>query len=185
MSPPRSHLALVGLMGSGKSTVGRLVADAAGIGLIDVDGSIRERTGRSVEELWREGGEAAYRPLELDVLVEALDPARPPAVLAAPGGAVDDPGAVAALGQDHVGIVYLRAEPALLAERIRADPQPRPLLGTDPAGVLADQHARRDERYASLADVVVSIMDRTPDQLAEQILATGLLDLGGPSWSNG
>ena len=184
MSPPHSHLALVGLMGSGKSTVGRLVADAAGIGLVDVDDAIRERTGRSVEELWREGGEAAYRPLELDVVVEALDPARP-AVLAAPGGVVDDPGAVAALRQDHVGIVYLRADPVVLAERIRADPQPRPLLDADPVRVLADQHARRDERYVSLAHVVLSIIDRTPEQLADQILATGVLDLGGPSRANG
>ena len=103
-----SHLALIGLMGSGKSSVGRLVAAALDLPLVDVDDAIHARTGRDVEELWREGGEAAYRPLERAVVLDALDPANP-SVLAAPGGIVVDDVALAALAAPHVGVVYLRA----------------------------------------------------------------------------
>ncbi len=173
MTPP-THVALIGLMGSGKSSVGRLVADALDLPMVDVDDEIRARTGRSVEALWREGGEDAFRPLERAVVLDALAPARP-AVLAAPGGVVIDEVALAALAAPHVGVVYLRADPALLAERVRLDPQPRPLLDGDPARVLADQHAARDHRYEAVADLVVPIDDLGPDQLAEQILASGLV----------
>jgi shikimate kinase len=170
-----SHLALIGLMGSGKSSVGRLVADALGLPLVDVDDAIQARTGRDVEALWREGGEAAYRPLEQAVVLDALDPAHP-SVLAAPGGIVVDDVALAALTAPHVGVVYLRADPAVLAERVRDDPQPRPLLDGDPAGVLADLYAARDHRYGAVAHLVVPIDELSADQAAARILAAGLVD---------
>ena len=83
----RTHLALVGLMGSGKTSVGQVVADRLGLPLVDVDEAIRARTGQGVKELWERGGEAAYRPLEREVVVDSLAPGRP-VVLAAPGGVV-------------------------------------------------------------------------------------------------
>ena len=170
----RTHLALVGLMGSGKTSVGRVVADRLGIPLVDVDDAIRARTGVSVKELWEQGGEAAYRPLERDVVVDSLAPDRP-VVLAAPGGVVLEGDAVRALQQAHVAVVYLRADPAVLAARVLADPQPRPLLGTNPRQVLTDQHVARDDDYTAIAQLVIAIDDLEPEAAAERILASGLL----------
>lgn len=169
-----THLALIGLMGSGKTAVGRLVADRFGLPLVDVDESIQARTGQNVRDLWEVGGEDAYRPLERAVVLEALVPSEPQ-VLAAPGGVVLDPVCVHALRQPHVAVVYLRADPAVLAERVIADPQPRPLLGTNPHHVLAGQHAARDREYTELADLVLPIDSLTPEQAADRILAAQIV----------
>lgn len=162
-------------MGSGKSTVGALVAGDRGLPLVDVDDAVRARTGCSVEELWRQGGEDAYRPLEREIVIEALAPATP-AVLAAPGGVIDDPGAIDAVARPHVGVVYLRADPSLLAQRVQRDSQPRPLVGSDPQRVLTAQHRARDERYRTLAHLVVQVDDLTAAQAADRILAADVLD---------
>ena len=116
---------MVGLMGSGKSSVGALVAAATGRTFVDVDLAIQARTGKTVRELWKEGGEPAYRHLESQVVLETLT-RRDEVVLAAPGGTVLDPAVRAAFGAAFV--VWLRAEPATLACSGRAR-RPSPLAG--------------------------------------------------------
>jgi shikimate kinase len=82
-----THLVLVGMMGVGKSTVGRMVAAELDRPLFDSDEMIEERTGRTVREIWATDGEPAFRTLETDTLLEAL--AEPePSVIAAAGGVV-------------------------------------------------------------------------------------------------
>jgi shikimate kinase len=175
VSGPAPHLVLVGLMGAGKSTVGRLLASRVGRPFVDVDVEIVERTGHDVEALWRTGGEAAYRSLERDVVVEVLRRAEPQ-ILAAPAGIVDDPDGVAALRRPRVAVVYLRtSEPDLLADRIARQHQPRPLLGDRPVEVLREQLARRDSRYGALADLVLSVEGVAPADLADAVAAAGLL----------
>jgi shikimate kinase len=174
-----THVALVGLMASGKSAVGRIIGGRLGLPLVDVDVEIVARTGRTVLDLWVAGGEAAYRPFERDIVLEALAPGAGQ-VLAAPGGVVVDATAEAALRQPHVAVVYLRADPVTLAERIRHDDQPRPLLSTDPLARLQEMHADRDERYRALAVLTVDVEARTPPQLAEQVLDTLRADLVTP-----
>ena len=170
-----THLALIGLMGSGKSAVGAVLAERLGLPLVDVDDEIQARTGKSVRELWEQGGEGAYRPLERAIVLEALAPG-PGRVLAAPGGVAVDPTAAAALAQSHVAVVYLRAEPRLLAERIRADPQPRPLLGASPEAALTLMHRQRDAWYQSIADRVEEVRGTDPTMTAQR-----LLDSFGPA----
>jgi shikimate kinase len=149
-----THVVLLGLMGSGKSTVGALVAERTGRGLVDVDVAITARTGKSVRQLWEEGGEAAYRRLEsAEVLAALRDDA--PTVIAAPGGVVLDPEVRSALADaDNVFVVWLRADPATLAERVRPGDH-RPLLGDRPYEVLAAMAADRSQLYEGLADAVV------------------------------
>jgi len=165
-----THIALIGLMASGKSAVGEVLAERLGLPLVDVDEAIHARVGRGVQELWLEGGEAAYRPLERDVVLDALS--GPSCVLAAPGGIAVDEVAAAAVAQPHVAVVYLQAEPRLLAERVRADPQPRPLLGADPEAALAALHRDRDHVYVGLADRV----ERVDQQRAPADVASAILD---------
>jgi shikimate kinase len=174
VSPSRTHLALVGLMGAGKSTVGRLVAPALGLPFVDVDVAIAARTGSDVRELWRTGGERAYRPLERAVVLDALAPTTP-TVLAVPAGAIDDAEAAAALDRPHVAVVYLWTDPSVLAARVVAQGQPRPLLGSDPERVLAAQAGHRDARYRAIADLVVEEGDDPPELIAAAVLAAGLV----------
>ncbi len=110
------QLVVVGLMGSGKSTVGALVANRTGGRLVDVDVVIAEETGKTVRELWEEGGEDAYRGQSGAVLRTLADDT--PSVLAAPGGVVLDPAVRAALA-GHI-VVWLRTTPAALASRVHA-----------------------------------------------------------------
>jgi shikimate kinase len=175
---PFTHVALVGLMGSGKSAVAEIVGARLGLALVDVDDEITRLTGRSVRDLWEQGGEAAYRPLERAIVLEALTPG-PGKVLAAPGGVVIDPEAEEALAQPHVAVVYLRAAPETLAERVRADDQPRPLLTPDPLERLRDMHDRRDHRYRALGQLTEDVEGRSPQQLAEAVLDAFAVDLAG------
>src|SRR4051794_6921672 len=112
MSPASDrHLVLVGMMGSGKTTVGRMVAARLGRRFLDSDEQVEAATGRTVREIFESDGEAAYRVLESKALCEALA-SRPPAVIAAAGGTVlsaDNRAAMRASGE----VVWLQADPAV------------------------------------------------------------------------
>ncbi len=157
---------MVGLMGAGKSSVGALVAAATGRTFVDVDLAIATRTGKSVRELWEEGGEPAYRHLESQVVLETLA-RRDEVVLAAPGGTVLDPAVRAAL--DAAFVVWLRADPATLATRVEHDDH-RPLLGDRPFEVLTSMAAERAGLYGSVADLVVDTDGRDADAVAGTVL---------------
>jgi shikimate kinase len=155
------------MMGSGKSTVGRLVAARLGRPFLDSDEVIQARTGRTVREIFASDGEAAFRSEETQALAEALA-APGPAVIAAAGGTV-----LAEANRDLLRdsqVVWLDADPALLVERVRGD-EHRPLLDDDPGAVLVRLATERRPLYAEVADHVVGIDGRTPDQVADQILA--------------
>jgi shikimate kinase len=158
-------LVLVGLMGTGKSTVGRRIAQATGRLLVDVDVAITERTGRTVRELWEERGEAGYRGLESGEVLDALR--RGDVVVAAPGGVVMDPEVRRALADAHV--VWLRADPEALGTRVRAGDH-RPLRGDDPEADLAAMAADRAELYASVADLTVDTDDADPTAAVSAVL---------------
>ena len=83
-------IVLVGLMGAGKSSVGSAVAARTGMAFVDVDIAIAEQTGKTVRELWEQGGEPAYRQMESEIVLETLSDGQD-VVLAAPGGVVLDP----------------------------------------------------------------------------------------------
>jgi shikimate kinase len=160
---------LVGLMGSGKSTVGALVAQRTGRALVDVDAVITARMNKTVRELWEEGGEAAYRYLESQVVLEVLgDDA--PTVLAAPGGVVLDPLVRAALA--HGLVVWLRTSPSTLAGRVRPGDH-RPLLDDHPAETFAAMAEMRSELYREVASAIIDTDGRAPETIADEVV--GLL----------
>lgn len=151
---PRRHVVLVGLMGTGKTTVGRVLARRLGRPFIDSDEQVEARTGRTVREIWSEDGEAAFRRLEAEALREALA-AAVPSVIAAAGGVVLDRGNRAML-RNGATVAWLRAEPEELVVRATGD-RHRPLLDGDPLAVLRRMAADRAPLYAEVADVVVEI----------------------------
>lgn len=149
-------ICLVGLRGSGKSTVGAALARALGRPFLDLDRALEDRAGRTLRELFADPGEEAFRALEAEVLREALR-LLPRAVLATGGGVVLRPENREALRA--ASVVWLHARPEVLAARVAADPrslQDRPALG--PGGPLAEARRLLGEReplYREVAQLVV------------------------------
>lgn len=161
-----TSIALVGLMGAGKSTIGAELAERTGTELIDVDKVIETRTGRTVRQLWEDGGEAAYRALESEIVLEALRGDHD-LVVAVPGGVVLDPAARSELV--NVDVVWLRADPNVLGGRVQAGDH-RPLLGPDPAVDLAVMAIARRELYEEVANFAIDTDDVDPATIADEIL---------------
>jgi shikimate kinase len=165
-------IVLVGMMATGKTTVSRQLAKTFRRKIYDSDAMIEARTGRTVAQLWDEGGEPAYRDLETDVLDEALV-ARPPGVVAAAGGvvlrAVNRQRLRRASAEGGV-VIWLRADPAILATRVRPGDH-RPLIAKDPAGTLARLAAEREPLYAEVADRTVDSGDGSFGQVVDAVMA--------------
>lgn len=161
------RILLIGMMGSGKTSVGRQLAARLGWAQIDSDQQVEQATGRTVAEIFATDGEAAFRRQEREALAGAL--AREvPAVVSVAGGAVLDPDnrrAIAGAGT----VVWLRAGLDTLTRRV-GDGTTRPLLAGDPAGVLARLLPEREPLYAGLADLVLDVDGRQPDELVAVIL---------------
>lgn len=164
---------LVGLMGVGKSTVGHRLAEILELEFIDVDDVILARTGCSVRELWHSGGEAAYRSLESGVVLETLGRDEP-SVLAAPGGVVMDGEVRQALAAPDVAVVWLRGSLSTLVARVRPGDH-RPLLGDQPAEVLAGMAVGREAYFEEIADTAVNVDGLDPDAVTSRVLA----EIGG------
>ena len=160
------NLYLVGMMGSGKSTAGRHLADLLGYRFLDADTSIEQVAGRSIPDLFASEGESGFRALEAAVLNQIAS--WHSLVVATGGGVVTRP---ENWGQLHQGVViWLDAPDALLLERLSSDPTPRPLLqADDPAARLATLLAERRPLYAQ-ADLHIRQDGRPADQVASQIL---------------
>lgn len=162
------HLVLVGLMGVGKTTVGRAVAEQLGREFFDSDQMIEARTGRTVRTIWLEDGEPAFRELETEVLRDALAAAEP-AVIAAAGGVVLSETNRSLLNGDEAHVVWLLADDDVLLDRVRKGAH-RPLLDDDPAGTLARMAAERAPLYQQVADAIVSVGRRSPNDVAKAVL---------------
>jgi shikimate kinase len=165
-SPASEHVVLVGLMATGKSTVGRAVAEHLGRPFLDSDHQVELRTGQTVKEIFEAEGEDAFRRYEAQALADALTTPMP-AVIAAAGGVVLDISNRDLLRDPHV--IWLRADPELLAERVdRSDH--RPLLADDPRGVLQRMSAERYQLYAQVADDIIDVDELTQPAVAARIL---------------
>ena len=143
---------LVGLPGSGKSVVGRRLANRHGASLVDLDERIEAAAGRSISEVFAEDGEVGFRALERAAIVD-LGPADPAPeirrVISTGGGAVVDPRNRWALFHGRT-TVWLDGRPEVLAQRLRRSPNVRPLVtGRDPIGTLRDLAARRERFYGA------------------------------------
>ena len=169
-----ANLYLVGMMGAGKSTVGRTLARRLKLRFVDSDQEIEARCGVKIPVIFEIEGEAGFRGREAQAIAELtlLDGI----VLATGGGVVlaaESRELLAARGT----VVYLRATPEHLYERVRQD-RNRPLLATaDPLARLRELYAQRDPLYRAIADVVIDT-----GRQSVQALARALLDKLGPRW---
>ena len=163
-------IALVGMMGAGKTTIATRLGERLGRGVIDTDVEIRAWTGRSIPELFAQAGEAGFRDLERQVVEEVAK--IEDMVISLGGGAVLRDDNVASLLLTGV-IVHLDASPEVIVERLRAADAvtDRPLLAgkDDLEATVHATHAARVERYREVADLDVDA-DRDPDAIAQDIL---------------
>jgi shikimate kinase len=164
----RRHLVLVGLMGSGKTTVGQECARRLGRSFVDLDELIMVHAAMPIEELWNAQGEDRFRAMEREVVVEVCD-APNALVIACGGGTVVDPDSRRRLRANGV-VVWLQASTAVLAARVGDDPS-RPLLAGDPAAALERLASVREAAYTEAADATVDTEARDIDAVADAVLA--------------
>jgi shikimate kinase len=165
------HLLLVGMMGAGKSTVARILADRLGRRHIDTDAEVERVAQKSVSAIFASRGEAWFRLEESRVLSAVLG-GQVPAVISVGGGAVLDPAHRMALRAGGT-VVWLRARADTLARRVGGG-RDRPLLAAaagGPAAVIARVEAERRPLYAEVAGAVVDVDELSPDAVADQVLA--------------
>ncbi len=169
MSAMAKRIYLVGLSGSGKSTVARLVAESLGWQAIDTDAQIEGAEGRSIAEIFASDGEEAFRALERKELAGAA--ALDNVVVATGGGAVIDADTRRAMAQNSC-VVWLQARPETLAARLRDTGDERPLLNgdNDPVERLEQLMSERYDYYA-LADITIDVDGLDARQAAERIAA--------------
>jgi len=163
-----SHIVLVGMMGAGKSSVGRALARRLDRALLDSDEMVEEREGRTVREIWSDDGEPAFRKLEAAVLADAIA-APTPSIVAAAGGVVLSEANRAVLKGDGAHVVWLLADVELLLDRVR-NGMHRPLLDEDPEGTLRAMYEERADLYQDVADAIVSVDHRSINDVAGAVL---------------
>jgi shikimate kinase len=159
------HVLLVGMMGSGKTTTGRLLARRLGRVFHDSDEEILLRTGMTVPAIFAERGEAAFRAEERAVLASAVSSGTP-AVIAVAGGAVLDPDTRRRIRRAGV-VIWLRAAPHVLAYRVGSGCG-RPLLERDPQTTMRLLEARRRAVYGEIADATLDVDWIVPQIAAER-----------------
>jgi shikimate kinase len=163
------NIHLVGMPGSGKSTVGRGLARRLGLDFIDTDEEIVSRTGVPIATIFELEGEEGFRIRESLVLAELCE--RSGQVLATGGGAILREANRMMLRNRGV-VVYLHANLEHLRQRTHRDTR-RPLLQTgNPEAVLAALLARREPLYRELADVVIESGRQSVGRLAQEIIAS-------------
>lgn len=159
-------IVLIGLMGAGKTTVGRRLAQRMRLPFVDADHEIEAAAGMTVADIFERFGEAHFRDGERRVIARLVDGA--PKIIATGGGAFMNEG-TRALILDQAIAVWLDAEPAILADRVRRR-DTRPLLrGRDPEAVLAELAAIRNPYYA-LAPIRVPSIAAPHDTTVDAIL---------------
>jgi len=168
MSNPRqiNNIALIGFMGTGKSTVGRLVADQLHFEFIDTDEMIESRARKSISAIFADEGEPAFRKREADLIAELSSRSR--VVLSTGGGLGANPGNITSLKQ-HALVVCLWASPDIIWERVRGQTH-RPLLKeADPPAKIRQLLAAREPFYKQ-ADVILNTEVRSLKEVAQQVL---------------
>jgi shikimate kinase len=164
----RRHLVLIGLMGAGKTTVGRACATRLARPFIDTDDLVVALAGVPFAELWATQGEPGFRAFERQAVADAC--ASPePLVIACGGGAATDVENRRCLRETGT-VVWLRAPVEVLAARC-GDGSTRPLLAGDARGALARLDAMRAPAYEAAADVAVETGDRSVEEVVDAVLA--------------
>ena len=161
-------IVLVGMMGTGKSTIARLLAQTLSVAVWDTDQIVEKEAGKSVSEIFASQSEERFRELEAEVLKRVNHKMR--IVLSTGGGIV-----LSGENRDYLKqlgfVVWLRAQPQTIAFRVKGD-QTRPLLGDEPTDERVKNLCEtRAPFYQETARMVIDVDGKTPFQIADQIIS--------------
>jgi shikimate kinase len=170
-------IVLVGMMGAGKSSVGRRLALRLGIPFVDADHEIEKAAGMSISDIFTIRGEPEFRAGEARVILRLLESG--PQVLATGGGAFINPETRAAIAAKGISI-WLKADPDVLMKRIKRR-QDRPLLRTEDPGATLRKLLEEREPIYEQADLTVQSREVTHDRVVEEVLAAIAARLGAAS----
>jgi shikimate kinase len=162
----KKHIVLIGLPGSGKTSVGKLVAEQLHAGFVDVDGILVRREGKPITLIFAEKGEGAFREMERKEMETAL--ANQPSVIAPGGGWAAQPGAIAG-AQGRALVIYLRTRPETAAQRAAPEGTRPLLIGEDPVARMRQLHKERDPFYRE-AHAQVDTDRKTPQQVVSEVV---------------
>ena len=162
----KRHVVLIGLPGSGKSTVGRLVAERLRAGFVDIDAIVERREGRPIAMIFAEKGEGAFREMERKEMETAL--AGEPAVIAPGGGWGAQPGAIDA-AKPHALVIYLRTRPETATQRAAPEGTRPALSGEDPVARMRILQKDREPFYRG-AHAHVDTDRKSPSQVAIEVV---------------
>lgn len=162
-----TNIALIGFMGTGKSTVGRLVAEQLKFELLDTDALIEQRSGKKITEIFAQNGEPAFRQLEAQLVQELSQRTR--IVVSTGGGLPTNPANLTSL-KTHALVICLWAAPEHIFARVREQTH-RPLLNdSDPLGKIRTLLTAREQFYKQ-ADVLLNSDLRSAREVAQQVIA--------------
>ena len=162
----RRHIVLVGLPGSGKTTVGQLVAQQLQAGFVDIDAILTRREGKPIGLIFAEKGEAAFREMERKEMETTLGNA--PAVIAPGGGWAAQPGALDA-AKPRALVIYLRTRAETAAQRAAPEGTRPMLIGEDPVTRMRQLQKEREPFYGA-AHAAVETDRQTAQQVAKEVV---------------
>jgi len=164
----KTSIALIGFMGTGKTVVGRLLAEKLGKEFIELDALIEKKAGKSIPEIFRQDGEIRFRELEIDTAREVAD--KENAVIACGGGIVLNKINIDRLKRT-CAIVCLTASPAVILKRTSGDKDGRPLLAvTERALQIKELMKFRRPFYERAAEITINTSGMSPDSVAGRII---------------
>jgi len=161
------RIALVGYRGSGKSTIGKILAEKTGWELVCLDELIEKRAGKSIPQIVEQEGWKRFRQLESKILKEVIK--KDPAIFDLGGGVVEQE-ENRKLIKENCFVVWLKASPEILAERIKHSQNRPSLTGKDFLEEISEVLARREPLYQELAHLELNTEQKPPQELAEKIL---------------
>jgi shikimate kinase len=162
----KKHVVLIGLPGSGKTTVGRLVADKLQAGFVDIDSILIRKEGKEINLIFAEKGEPAFREMERKEVETALT--HQPSVIAPGGGWAAQPGALDG-AKSQAFVIYLKTRPGIAAGRAAPSGTRPVLMGDDPEAQMRDLLATREPLYRQ-ANATVMTEGKTAEQIAAEVV---------------
>ncbi len=164
----KTSIALIGFMGTGKTAVGKALAEKLGKEFVELDSLIEQKAGKTIPEIFQQGGEVRFRELEIEVTKEIAE--NKDAVIACGGGVVLNRINIDRLRKGCI-IVYLTASPRAILKRTSGDENERPLLKADSRALTIRELLRfRKPFYERAADIKIDTSKLNIDAVVEQII---------------